>query len=439
MTVEDIISLNKLTDDKLDVGQKLKIRAEETKPAPKKKTSEIAPEPAAIPQDMQIEEIVYVVVRNDNLSKIAKQYSTSVNEIKDLNDLKSNRLKVGQKLKIQTLVPKPKKKIEPVTKPVTVTDNKKARQTVPATKDTTGTSRPGSGQVRKLTVDELPDEYVYEVKAKDNLYRIALNHKIDLKDMLKLNDFESDNTVISIGQKIIIKDPSDLNPSPEPEKKPDNKTGGDTDQELRPAKSDSVVIEKYYIVQRKDNLYRIAKEYGITVEELKRLNNLKSNSIVPGQKLYIVVPEGTVVPDDVTSGVTEDDLKTKSVIRTDLIMPVDGKILSEYGIRNGRPHKGIDLGAPAGTPVFAVLDGTVVYSGLQGNYGNVVVVEHPEYVMTVYAHNEKNIVSVGDIVKQGQIIATVGSTGNATAPHVHFEYRIKGKAINPRKVLPLGK
>ncbi|MGC9361975.1 MAG: M23 family metallopeptidase, partial [Candidatus Syntrophosphaera sp.] len=91
----------------------------------------------------------------------------------------------------------------------------------------------------------------------------------------------------------------------------------------------------------------------------------------------------------------------------------------------------------AGTPVKAVLDGVVVFSGVQGGYGNVVVLEHPDFVMTVYAHNEKNLVKVDDEVKQGDEIATMGSTGQTTGSHLHFEYRLKGKAINPRKVLPL--
>jgi len=79
----------------------------------------------------------------------------------------------------------------------------------------------------------------------------------------------------------------------------------------------------------------------------------------------------------------------------------------------------------------------VVFAGVQGNYGNVIVIEHPDFVMTVYAHNDANLVKVNDSVKRGQIIAHLGSTGNATGPHLHFEYRIKGKAINPRKVLSL--
>ncbi len=259
-----------------------------------------------------------------------------------------------------------------------------------------------------------------------------------MKDLLRFNNFETDNIIIQPNQKIIIKDPASYHVA--------TTTPSPTETEQRtsdlaftaPPQPDSVLIEKIYIVQRKDNLYRIALENNMTVEELKKLNNLKSNNIYVGQKLYITPPKDRPPGSRVAEVITEEDLKTKAKIREDLIMPIDGKLLSEYGIRNGRPHKGIDIGAPAGSPIYAVLDGTVVYAGIQGNYGNVVVLEHPDFVMTVYAHNEKNLVSVGDVVKQGHLIATIGSTGNATTPHVHFEYRIKGKAINPRKVLPLG-
>ncbi|MCB5230130.1 MAG: M23 family metallopeptidase, partial [Candidatus Cloacimonas sp.] len=66
---------------------------------------------------------------------------------------------------------------------------------------------------------------------------------------------------------------------------------------------------------------------------------------------------------------------------------------------------------------------------------NVVLLEHANFIITVYAHNERNLVRLGDSVKKGQPIATVGQTGNATTPHLHFEYRVKGKAINPRNVI----
>jgi LysM repeat protein len=360
----------------------------------------------------------YTVKRNDSLSKIAKKYGLTAQEIKKHNKLKSNSLRIGQKLKIRTVERRPIKNEEGVNLPPGAT----------AVTDTSTAAK----QVRPLTAEELPEEYIYVVKSKDNLYRIALNNGLQTEELLKYNGFASEREVVRVGQKVIIKDPAPYLAA----------LSGTNARQTGTAYTvpDSTIIEKVYIVQRKDTLFKIARENGITVEELKKINNLTSNRISTGQKLYIIAPaNGMTKPEKMEPIVSEEDLKTKSVLRTDLIMPVDGKVISQYGIRNGRPHKGIDLGASNGMPVFAVLNGTVVYSGLQGNYGNVVVVEHPDYVMTVYAHNEKNLVSVGDIVKQGQILATVGSTGNATAPHVHFEYRIKGKAINPNKVLPLNK
>jgi murein DD-endopeptidase MepM/ murein hydrolase activator NlpD len=120
-------------------------------------------------------------------------------------------------------------------------------------------------------------------------------------------------------------------------------------------------------------------------------------------------------------------------------MPTEGKVTSEFGLRHGRPHKGIDIANKTGTPIYAVMDGVVLFSGRQNGYGSVIIVEHPDFIMTVYAHNEINLVREGDKVLQGQQIATMGATGNATGPHLHFEYRIKGNAINPRKVLPFKK
>jgi len=380
------------------------------------------------------------VRKGDTLYDLSKRYGVPVNEIKKLNSLSGSRLSIGQNLKIKPLKketkPTPKKEKKPKETPP-----KPPEQVItPADTSTTDSGTPPASEtLKKVNPADLPQDYLHTVKAKENLYRISLNAGITIKELLAYNGFADEHVMIKPGQVLIIKDPSAFAstttvPAPATVTTP---TPG-PDQTLS-AGPDSVLIEKVYIVQRKDTLFKIARENNMTVEELKRLNNLSSNALKVGQKLYITAPKGKPKPEKVTPLVTEEDLKAKSKIRSDLIMPIDGKVLSEYGIRNGRPHKGIDLGSPAGIPIYAVLDGTVVYSGLQGNYGNVVVIEHPDFVMTVYAHNEKNLVSVGETVKQGQVIATVGSTGNATCSHCHFEYRIKGKAINPRKVLPLGK
>jgi murein DD-endopeptidase MepM/ murein hydrolase activator NlpD len=94
-------------------------------------------------------------------------------------------------------------------------------------------------------------------------------------------------------------------------------------------------------------------------------------------------------------------------------------------------HKGVDLSAPKGADVFAALDGQVVACGRHRQYGNFVVLDHGNGVITLYAHHNRNFVKEGEIVRRGQKIAEVGRTGNATGPHLHFELRLEGLPQNP--------
>ncbi len=114
-----------------------------------------------------------------------------------------------------------------------------------------------------------------------------------------------------------------------------------------------------------------------------------------------------------------------------------GTLTSRYGPRGRRIHKGIDIGAKPGTPIYAAAAGTVVYSDdKQRGYGNLVILKHAGGWATVYAHNRRNLVDEGDTVRQGAPIAEVGSTGRSTGPHLHFEVRRRGKAVDPLKQLP---
>ncbi|PMP72285.1 M23 family metallopeptidase [Thermodesulfovibrio sp. 3462-1] len=120
-----------------------------------------------------------------------------------------------------------------------------------------------------------------------------------------------------------------------------------------------------------------------------------------------------------------------------LSLPVSGRITSSFGLRidpiDGklRHHNGIDIAVPEGTPVKPVLSGKVVYSGWRGGYGNCVIVDHGNGIQTVYAHNSKNLVKTGDTVTPQSVVALSGSTGRTTGPHLHFEVRKDGKAMNP--------
>jgi murein DD-endopeptidase MepM/ murein hydrolase activator NlpD len=114
-----------------------------------------------------------------------------------------------------------------------------------------------------------------------------------------------------------------------------------------------------------------------------------------------------------------------------LIWPVNGPVTSGFGMRWGRMHEGIDIAVPTGTPVWAAAAGTVIYSGWLGGYGNLVVVDHGNGLATAYAHNSALLVAVGQVVAQGDTIALAGSTGHSSGPHVHFEVRVNGVAVDP--------
>jgi murein DD-endopeptidase MepM/ murein hydrolase activator NlpD len=114
--------------------------------------------------------------------------------------------------------------------------------------------------------------------------------------------------------------------------------------------------------------------------------------------------------------------------------PLCARVTSEYGPRWGRMHRGIDLGASTGTAIGASKAGTVIFAGWQGGYGRLLLIDHGDGVVTAYAHMSQINVSSGS-VSQGQTIGLVGSTGNSTGPHLHFETRVNGSAVNPRQYL----
>ena len=112
--------------------------------------------------------------------------------------------------------------------------------------------------------------------------------------------------------------------------------------------------------------------------------------------------------------------------------PIEGgQITSGYGVRLGRFHEGLDISGHAGQPIHSAGNGRVVYVGSMNGYGHLIVIYHGRGITSVYAHNRENLVRVGQIIEKGQVIGTVGKTGDATGYHVHFEIRKNGKPQNP--------
>ncbi len=120
------------------------------------------------------------------------------------------------------------------------------------------------------------------------------------------------------------------------------------------------------------------------------------------------------------------------------VTPIEGRITSRYGVSSRirkSTHTGLDIAAVTGTDIKVVADGTVISANYNGSYGNLVKIDHGNGVETWYAHTSKMYVKAGNIVKAGDLIAEVGSTGNSTGPHLHLEIRINGKHVNPQHYL----
>ncbi|HYD40180.1 MAG TPA: peptidoglycan DD-metalloendopeptidase family protein [Anaeromyxobacter sp.] len=122
-------------------------------------------------------------------------------------------------------------------------------------------------------------------------------------------------------------------------------------------------------------------------------------------------------------------------------LPTEGRLSSPFGVRTDpftgapRAHRGVDVGAPEGSAIRATADGIVRAAGPRGGYGNAVEVDHGNGLTTLYAHASELLVAPGELVRAGQEIARVGSTGRSTGPHLHFEVRVGGKAVDPARVL----
>ena len=122
--------------------------------------------------------------------------------------------------------------------------------------------------------------------------------------------------------------------------------------------------------------------------------------------------------------------------------PVPGTVGSSFGprlhpiSRVWKNHDGVDMAAPSGTPIGAFASGTVTFAGVRGGYGNVVIVDHGNGLTSRYAHASSLDVAVGQHVSAGELVARVGSTGRSTGPHLHFELRRGGRAIDPSPYLP---
>jgi lipoprotein NlpD len=192
----------------------------------------------------------------------------------------------------------------------------------------------------------------------------------------------------------------------------------------------------YHTVKRGQTLWRIAKTYEVDLQVLAELNNIDDvTQIKAGQKIFI--PGASQTRRLVATSQPPPGKPPKITKGTgEFIWPVQGKVVSKFGIISGLQYEGIEIAAPLGAPIRASRDGEVVYAGSLRGYGNLVILKHYNQYNTVYAYNQKNLVSQGRRVKKGDTIAEVGNTGRSSDPRLHFQIRKKNQARNPLFFLP---
>ncbi len=325
------------------------------------------------------QEANYTVRAGDTLMGIAWQFDMTVAELKQLNALSSDLIRVGQRLRLST---------------------------------------------------EQADEAVlqpYTVSSQDSLTGLAERYQIEVALIKELNPGLGDT--LTEGMKLRL-------PS-------------------KPGRTITMVAG--------DSLLSLALQNGLSPEELTRVNGLNDlGAASPGLVLFIperTATDNTAVLTALSSSAQPRErlLSQQRSLMNNVVeqlsryeppgpeylwpLTVKGRISSPYGRRNlsvagNTFHAGLDIAVPSGMPILATRGGVVSRAAWGGTYGYVVYVDHPDGSQTRYAHMSRILVEPGQFVSQGENLGLVGNTGASTGPHLHFELRFNGRAVDPIAYLP---
>lgn len=298
-----------------------------------------------------------------------------------------------------------------------------------------------------------PKLQTYRVKWGDTIYQIASRYQVSVRELIELNQIQNPN-LISVDRELRI-------PSSEQSAIANNslaKSEVDSSKKPQPLKpkskstSESSVEEDPYISELRAEIDELRAQYKQT--KLKKSISDSTLAIESENQLEESTQETLSTEESNTPGqlAFESNLSKVDTIALTLpplineeylpsafdgyTWPAEGVLTSGYGRRWGRMHRGIDIAAPFGTPIVAAAAGKVIGAGWHRGYGNLVKLEHLDGSITYYAHVNRILVTHDQRVKQGEIIAEMGSTGRSTGPHLHFEIHLNDRSvINPLAVL----
>ncbi|MEQ8173790.1 MAG: M23 family metallopeptidase [Syntrophomonadaceae bacterium] len=234
----------------------------------------------------------------------------------------------------------------------------------------------------------------HSVEPGDTLWDICQKYQTDLESVKAVNGLD-EQSVLSIGQKLQI--PGNMN--------------------------------RIHAVKKGETLWDIARKYNVSLEQLCSLNQgVNAENLKIGMNLTL--------PDSARKTSSVYTTPSRGTASTAFFTwPIRGAITSSYGWRSSGFHHGTDISARYGDSIQAAAAGVVAYTGYNGVYGKMIVIEHSDGSETLYAHLSSIGVSTGQRVKRGEAIGKIGTTGNSTGPHLHFEVKKGRKYVNPVNVL----
>ena len=291
-----------------------------------------------------------------------------------------------------------------------------------------------------------PDDYT--VKSGDTVYSIAWRYEIDPEDFAAWNGI-STSKFIKPGQRLHTRKPAGF------DKNKSNRIDQSVAYAPRPTSEkvkteNNQIYKKWIQAEEGDTLYGISRQYGISVDRLAQLNQLKSPYVIkPGQTIFLkplntqTVSSAKPKTKSASTGPVEasktQTAQSQSVSWPKSVRwqrPANGKVVKKFS-RWRNDSKGIDIAGKKGNAIVASAEGKVVYSG-NGliSYGNLIIIKHNKTYLSAYAYNRKLLVEEGEMVKAGQQIAEMGEK-DKLGPLLHFEIRKNGKPVDPLKYLPL--
>ncbi len=356
------------------------------------------------------------VQQGESLWGLAQKHGTDVETIRQLNGLTSDLLKVGQALQLPG--EEAEADIEPATVIVRPGDtlyeialrHGVTVEALIAFNDLDGTVIHPGQELVLAPGERIPEMLEVTLGVGDSLWVLARRHDSTVDEIAAANGIDRDAT-LRVGDRLVI---------------PGRYAASDVDV------GGPVPIE--VVVAANDTLWGLANRYDSNVAAIISTNNLTTDRLQVGQRLRILPgAELNATRAAVPTPILSD------AAGAPMVWPLVGVITSRFGYRQLRVsgsnfHTGLDIDGDTGDPIVAAVAGTVTFSGWRGGYGNLVIVTNgnTDYY---YAHASELLVSEGTEVKVGQLLALVGSTGNSTGSHLHFEVRVDGDYVDPLPIL----